>query len=53
MKLEWVESSAMFLTRHMMLFFVPLLAVAGAIMPTLSASWIAAADGSRSGRQRS
>ncbi|QHT60598.1 CidA/LrgA family protein [Paenibacillus lycopersici] len=42
-KLEWVEASATFLTRHMMLFFVPLLAGAAAYLPALRESWLAAA----------
>ena len=44
-KLEWVENSASFLTKHMMLFFVPLLAGAAAIVPALGESWLAAAVG--------
>ncbi|QHW30117.1 CidA/LrgA family protein [Paenibacillus rhizovicinus] len=42
-KLEWVEDSAAFLTKHMMLFFVPLLAGAAAFLPALGDSWLAAA----------
>ncbi|MBM7564557.1 CidA/LrgA family protein [Paenibacillus sacheonensis] len=42
-KLEWVEASAAFLTKHMMLFFVPLLAGAAGFLPALGDSWLAAA----------
>lgn len=41
-KLEWVEESATFLTKHMMLFFVPLLAGVTAFAPMLGDSWLAA-----------
>ncbi|WP_308639194.1 CidA/LrgA family protein [Paenibacillus silvisoli] len=41
-KLEWVEESATFLTKHMMLFFVPLLAGAAAFVPVVGSSWLAA-----------
>ncbi|GGD68779.1 CidA/LrgA family protein [Paenibacillus nasutitermitis] len=42
-KLEWVEASATLLTRHMMLFFVPLLAGVSTFAPLLRESWLAAA----------
>jgi holin-like protein len=42
-KLEWVESSATLLTRHMMLFFVPLLVGVSTFLPQLSESLVAAA----------
>lgn len=48
-KLEWVEASASLLTRHMMLFFVPLLAGAAAFLPALGQSWLAAAVGLTAG----
>ncbi|MCQ6557967.1 CidA/LrgA family protein [Paenibacillus mendelii] len=38
-KLEWVESAATLLTRHMMLFFVPLLAGVSVFIPMLSEAW--------------
>ncbi|RAP76314.1 CidA/LrgA family protein [Paenibacillus montanisoli] len=41
-KLEWVEQSAAFLTKHMMLFFVPLLAGAAAYASVIGSSWLAA-----------
>ncbi|SDW28954.1 CidA/LrgA family protein [Paenibacillus sp. CF384] len=41
-KLEWVEQSAGFLNRHMMLFFIPLLAGAAAFGPQIGSSWLAA-----------
>ncbi|MFC0328734.1 CidA/LrgA family protein [Paenibacillus sepulcri] len=41
-KLEWVEASATLLTRHMMLFFVPLLAGVSTFLPLLQESWLAA-----------
>lgn len=44
-KLEWIEASATFLTKHMMLFFVPLLAGAATFAPMLGESWLAAAVG--------
>ncbi|MFC4810659.1 CidA/LrgA family protein [Paenibacillus sp. GCM10023250] len=48
-KLEWIEGSAAFLTKHMMLFFVPLLAGAAAIAPMLGESWLAALVGVTAG----
>ncbi|SEN29289.1 CidA/LrgA family protein [Paenibacillus sp. OV219] len=41
-KLEWVEESATFLTKHMMLFFIPLLAGVTAFAKMLGDSWLAA-----------
>lgn len=42
-KLEWVETAATLLTRHMMLFFVPLLAGVSVFIPMLSKAWPAIA----------
>ena len=38
-KLEWVEGAASLLTRHMMLFFVPMLAGVSGFVPMISHSW--------------
>ncbi|MFC5649064.1 CidA/LrgA family protein [Paenibacillus solisilvae] len=42
-KLEWVDRSAVLLTRHMMLFFVPMLAGVSGFIPMISQSWLAVA----------
>jgi len=41
-KLEWVEQSAQFLLRHMMLFFAPLIVGTIAFFPLLGREWLAA-----------
>ncbi|RAV12659.1 CidA/LrgA family protein [Paenibacillus contaminans] len=40
-KLEWVEASAQFLLKHMMLFFAPVVVGTMAFMPYIRSSWLA------------
>lgn len=44
-KLEWVEGAASFLTRHMMLFFVPFTVGIIAFAPMLGENWISICSG--------
>ncbi|HZG55146.1 CidA/LrgA family protein [Paenibacillus sp.] len=40
-KLEWVESTAQFLLKHMMLFFAPIVVGTIAFLPLIRAEWAA------------
>jgi holin-like protein len=42
-KLEWVETSAQFLLKHMMLFFTPLIVGTMALFPLIGQYWAAMA----------
>jgi len=42
-KLEWVEESASFLLKHMMLFFAPIVVGTVAFLPLIRAEWAAIA----------
>src|ERR1700686_797252 len=40
-KLEWVESTATFLLKHMLLFFVPMTVLTMRLAPLIRANWAA------------
>ncbi|QJD85755.1 CidA/LrgA family protein [Cohnella herbarum] len=40
-KLEWVEVSANFLLRHMMLFFIPIIVASQLFFPFMKEQWLA------------
>ncbi|MBD0379363.1 CidA/LrgA family protein [Paenibacillus sedimenti] len=44
-KLEWVEGAASFLTKHMMLFFLPFTVGVIAFTPMLGANWLSICSG--------
>ncbi|MCQ4085511.1 CidA/LrgA family protein [Saccharibacillus sp. JS10] len=44
-KLEWVEESANLLTRHLLLFFIPYVVGAAALVPLLGNDWVSIAVG--------
>lgn len=39
-KIEWVESTAMLLTKNMMLFFLPILVGASTLLPVIQTEWV-------------
>ncbi|MCD1257446.1 CidA/LrgA family protein [Paenibacillus athensensis] len=44
-KLEWVETAATWLTRHMLLYFMPFVVGSVALFPLLGAQWLAVLGG--------